>query len=53
MSMSDREILMLVRQALLLLVDAVERKLELADRTADIRKRLKELAPKTLSTDSF
>jgi hypothetical protein len=48
MSMNDREILMLVRQALLLLVDAVERKLGLPERTADLRKKLKEIVREPL-----
>ena len=34
----DREFWMLVRQALLLFIDAIERKLCLAPRTAELRK---------------
>jgi hypothetical protein len=40
--MTDKEFLMLVRQALLLAVDAIERKLELNPRTAELRKKLRE-----------
>lgn len=42
MNEQDRKILEIVRTALLMLVDAVERKLEMPERTSDIRKRLKE-----------
>lgn len=44
MNESDKIILEMVRTALLLLVDAVERKLELPERTADLRKKYKSLA---------
>ena len=39
---SDRELLLLLRQAILLIVDVIERKLEMPERTADLRKKLKE-----------
>ena len=38
---SDRELLLLLRQAILLIVDVIERKLEMPERTADLRKKLK------------
>ena len=41
---SDRELLLLLRQAILLIVDVIERKLEMPERTADLRKKLKEFA---------
>lgn len=44
MNNSDRVILQLVRTALLMLVDAVERKLELPERTVDLRKKYRKLA---------
>ena len=44
MSDGDRELLKLLRQAFLLIVDVIERKLEMEERTADLRKRVKELA---------
>lgn len=39
--MSDYEFLMLVRQALLMLLDALERKIGMCPTTADIRKAAK------------
>jgi hypothetical protein len=38
MSLEDREFWMCVRQALLMLLDALERKLGIAPRTAELRK---------------
>ena len=40
--MNDKEFWMLFRQALLLLIDAIERKLGI-DRTAEIRKKSREI----------
>lgn len=42
MTIADRELLMIVREALLMLVDVLERKLEIA-RTKEIRSRLRAL----------
>lgn len=39
--MSDNEFLMLIRQALLMAIDAIERKLGMQPRTADLRKLAK------------
>jgi hypothetical protein len=44
MNEKDKVILELVRTALLMLVDAVERKLGVEERTADLRKRVRKLA---------
>jgi hypothetical protein len=37
--MTDRDFWIMVRQALLLVIDAIERKLEMSERTSDLRKR--------------
>lgn len=42
--MTDREFMMLFRQALLLMVDAIERKLGLP-RTADLRRMARDAEP--------
>lgn len=42
MTPSDKELLMIVREALLMLVDVLERKLEIT-RTKDLRARLRAL----------
>ncbi len=42
MSLQDRELLEIVRQALLMLVDVLERKLEMP-RTKDLRDKLRSL----------
>jgi hypothetical protein len=42
MTLNDRELLLIVREALLMLVDVVERKLELP-RTKELRARLRAL----------
>ena len=40
-TMTDREFWMMVRQALLMLLDALERRLEISPRTAELRKQLR------------
>ncbi len=42
MSANDRELLKVLRQAFLMIVDVIERKLEM-ERTADLRKKLRTL----------
>ncbi len=39
--MTEHEFLLMVRQALLMLLDAIERKLEINPRTAELRKQNK------------
>ncbi len=52
MNEADKVILELVRRALLLLVEAVEMKLDMKERTSDLRKKYKSLAHgEPLSTD--
>lgn len=43
--MTDREFWMLIRQALLLAVDAIERMLNMYPRTADLRRDTKQAGP--------
>lgn len=44
MTEKQTKFLKIVRQALLLIVDGIEELLEMPERTADLRKRVKELA---------